>query len=101
MLAGGGDSDDEDTSSDSPSFRRSITRIWAHSRPQFTAQHTQAAADEEAGCVAAVAGRLGVADRGGASFATQLQVLLTRQVKVRQGLVVASAGGSSAHCLQL
>lgn len=85
------DSDDDDdendeSASDSPSFKRSITRIWSHSsKAHSLSQSSSPPPDEEAGCVGGVTRRLGVADRGGASYSTQLQVLLTRQVKVSGG----------------
>jgi hypothetical protein len=75
---------------DAPEYQRSITRIWSRSRSSSNL-FGGGPGDVEAGCCGVVGapgcagqlvGSMGLADRGGASYSTQLRVLLQRHIKV-------------------
>lgn len=74
----------DDVSSDDPELGRPISRAWSRSRSigglgvEGGGQQPQ----QPKGCFARVVQDLGVADRGGASFFTQWNVLLKRSIKV-------------------
>jgi hypothetical protein len=74
----------EDVSSDDPELGRPISRAWSRSR-SFAVSGPGGGGQVPAqpkGCVGQVVQKLGVADRGGASFFTQWNVLLKRAIKV-------------------
>ncbi|KAF6253780.1 P-loop containing nucleoside triphosphate hydrolase protein, partial [Scenedesmus sp. NREL 46B-D3] len=92
---------------------RSITRIWSRSTstsnvfaagPADVEAGVGSAGGAQRGCAGALAGGLGLADRGGAGYSTQLRVLLQRHIKVKrfeslssqrflQGVIVALITG--------
>ncbi|WIA20339.1 hypothetical protein OEZ85_006170 [Tetradesmus obliquus] len=114
-AAAAGDSDelsdpaDEEEGGESPEFRRSITRIWSRSRSSSSLWagapgDIEAAAGAGKGCSGQLVAGMGLADRGGASYSTQLRVLLQRHIKVKrfeslssqrflQGVIVALITG--------
>jgi hypothetical protein len=104
-----GDSDElsdpvDDEEDEVPEYKRSITRIWSrgHSSSNlFSAgpgDVEAGSADSGKGCAGQLVGSMGLADRGGASYSTQLRVLLQRHIKVRghgcSGGAVVRPGGA-------
>jgi hypothetical protein len=90
----------DDFSSDDPELGRPISRAWSRSKSFATAAAASGPGglsqqQQQSGCLGNIVQELGVADRGGASFFTQWNVLLKRAIKVRVGQA-ASAGKD--HC---
>jgi hypothetical protein len=84
---GGGDTTTTDEiSSDDPELGRPISRAWSRSKSigvlGVEGGGQQPQQQQPKGCLGRVVHDLGVADRGGASFFTQFNVLLTRSIKV-------------------
>lgn len=89
QTGGGGDlttGTDDVISSDDPELGRPISRAWSRSRSIGGGLGVEAGGQQPQhqpkGCFARVVQDLGVADRGGASFFTQWNVLLKRSIKV-------------------
>jgi energy-coupling factor transporter ATP-binding protein EcfA2 len=80
---------EDQASSDDPELGRPISRAWSRSKsfavsgPGGAGQQQQQQ-QQQRGCLGQVVQDLGVADRGGAAFSTQWQVLLKRAIKVRR-----------------
>lgn len=95
----------EDFSSDDPELGRPISRAWSRSKSFATAAAAGTTAGQQqqaqqSGCLGGIVQELGVADRGGASFFTQWNVLLKRAIKVRVVTMLGYGDANDSLCWQ-